>query len=386
MSSGALEVELIDELGALAGLRPEWDGLAVADALPLMAPDWVIAWLEHLAPADAVPRVVCVRERGALIGLAPFYVREGRRGRIDYRLPGIELAARLAPLAAPGREWEVAGAIAGALAGASPRPDLVALEGMPPESCWLAALRELWPGRVRPFARTYHVHGCPTVTLAGTYESWLSSRGASFRKNLRRRGRMLEAEGGALRLGTPETLEADVASLLELHAGRWRERGESSLLTPGERMPAMLIQAGRALTPSGRFRVWLAEVEGRPIWANLFLSAGGELLAVNSGWDEEYARLSPPLLGMARAIEDAYARGERRLDIGIGDDSFKLQFANGNAPVAWGILAVANRRLAATAARTAPMLASGAVRDAAKRTLTPEQIERLRGARRKLAR
>ncbi|HUB35236.1 MAG TPA: hypothetical protein VL972_00290, partial [Solirubrobacteraceae bacterium] len=191
MAATDLQTQIICDLPALHELREQWDALAIADGLPLMAPDWVIAWLEHLAPADAAPRVVCVRERGALIGIAPFYVREDRRwARVDYRLPGIELAARLAPLARRGREWEVAGALARALAGASPRPDLVALEGMPPESCWLAALREQWPGRVRPFARVYHVHGSPTVALQGTFQSWLDGRSASFRKNCRRRGRM----------------------------------------------------------------------------------------------------------------------------------------------------------------------------------------------------
>jgi CelD/BcsL family acetyltransferase involved in cellulose biosynthesis len=375
-----LAARLIEDLPALEELREEWDELAVLDALPLMAPDWVLPWLRRLAPAGAEPRVVVVYEGEELVGIAPFYVvHHGSRGRIDYRLPGIELGARLAPLAKPGREWEVAEAVAHTLAGATPRPDLVALESVPPDSLWLAALREQWPARIRPPIRVYHVHGSPTVTLsAGTFESWMASRSASFRKNCRRRGRMFEAEGGVMRLGSVQTLPADIETLMHLHTERWSERGESSLTARADRLPAMLEEAGRALTESGRFRIWVMEIEGRPIWANLFLAAGGELLAVNSGWDERWARMSPPLLGMLHAIEDAFQRGDRRLDLGIGDDPFKLQFADGNDPVAWGILLAPGARLPVTALGTAPMLLASALRDTAKRTLTPEQLDRLR--------
>src|SRR4029077_7831622 len=182
--------------------------------------------LRPLRPAAPEPRVVAVHERDELVGIAPFYVvRDGSRGRIDYRLPGIELGARLAPLARPGREWEVAEAIAHTLAAAAdPRPDLVALESVPPASCWLTALGDQWPSRIRPFVRIYHLHGSPTVSLnEGTFESWLAGRSASFRKNCRRRGRMLAAEGGTLRLGSLQTLPGDIETLLALHTERWSE-------------------------------------------------------------------------------------------------------------------------------------------------------------------
>lgn len=375
-----LAAQLIEDLPALDALRAEWDELAILNALPLMAPDWILPWLRRLAPTGAEPRVVVIHERDELVGIAPFYVVcDGARGRIDYRLPGIELGARLAPLARPGREWEVAEAVAHTLAAATPRPDLVALESLPPASTWLTALREAWPGRIRPFIRIYHLHGSPTVSLSeGTFESWLAGRSASFRKNCRRRGRMLAAASGTLRLGSVETLAADIETLMRLHTERWSQRGASSLTARADRLPGMLEEAGSALTPSGRFRIWIMEIEGQPIWANLFLAAGGELLAVNSGWDEQWAQMSPPLLGMLHAIEDAFQRGERRLDLGIGDDPFKLQFADGNDPVAWGILLAPTRRLPATGLRTAPMLLGSALRDTAKRTFKPEQLDRMR--------
>jgi CelD/BcsL family acetyltransferase involved in cellulose biosynthesis len=197
---------------------------------------------------------------------------------------------------------------------------------------------------------------------------------------------MLAEAHGAMRLGTPETLERDVETLLRLHADRWRARGGSSLVAQGERLRAMLLDAGARLAPSGRLRIWVLEIDGAPAWANLFLSAGGELLAVNSGWDERWRRLSPPSLGMLRAIEDAFERGERRLDLGVGDDPYKLEFADGNDPVGWGILVPPGWRMPLTALRVAPMLLASALRGRVKRTLTETQLERLRALRRRLHR
>ncbi len=379
-----IDSELIADLQALAALAPEWDALAVASGKPACAPAWLLAWFEHLAPETARARVVAVRDGNQLVGVAPFFVDTGRDGRVDYRLAGIELGVRIAPLAAPSREWEVAGAVANALAEATPRADLIALEGIPPASPWLTALRDQWPGRLRPLSSLYNVHGSPTVTLHGSFAEWLAGRSASFRKNQRRRTRVLDEEGGMMRLGTLDTLTDDIEALMHLHTQRWSGRGTSSLVAHGERLAKMLQAAGQDLTESGRFRIWIVEIEGQPVWANLFLAAGGELLAVNSGWDERWRKLSPATLGMVHAIEDAFERGERRLDLGVGDNPYKLEFADGNDPVGWGILIPPGRRMALTALRTSPMLANSAARRTAKRTLTPERLDTLRSLRRRL--
>jgi CelD/BcsL family acetyltransferase involved in cellulose biosynthesis len=375
---------LFDDLTALDELRADWDQLAVAYGLPLMAPGPVLAWWQHRAPGGAEPRVVVVRDHGELIGIAPFFVVTGRPGRIDYRLPGIDLGTRLAPLAAASREWEVAGAVAIALAEATPRPDLIALESVPPGSLWLTALRDQWPGRLRPLSSLYNVRGSPTVDLRGSFAEWLAGRSSSFRKNQRRRARMFAEAGGTMRLGTLETLTDDIAALMRLHTERWSGRGTSSLVAQSDRFKEMLQTAGRELTTSGRFRIWIMEIDGQPIWANLFLSAGGELLAVNSGWDERWRKLSPATLGMVHAIEDAFERGERRLDLGVGEDPYKLEFADGNDPVGWGVLIPSGRRMALTALRTSPMLVNSAARRTAKRTLTPQRLDTLRDMRRRL--
>ena len=383
MLSGA---ELVTAWQALEPLSSEWDALAVACDLPQMAPGVVLPWARHVAAADAQPRVVVVRDDDRLIGLAPFYVEpSARRARIDYRLPGIELCAGLAPLAVRGREWEVATAISAALAHATPQPDLIALEGVPADSVWVSALRARWPSAEPPLLRRYQLHGCPIVTLQeASFDAWLAGKSANFRGQMRRLRRKFAAAGGTTRLATGATLDDDVVTFARLHAARWERRGRSSLAQLGERLPAMLADVGRALLPSARFRLRMLELEGEPISAQLFLAAGSAVLYVNGGWDVRHAALKPSMLGLLDTVEETFATGERRIDLGVGEQPYKQRFADGTDRLCWSILMPPGPRRALTRVHTAPMLTRYALRSAVKRTLSASQVERLRALRARL--
>jgi CelD/BcsL family acetyltransferase involved in cellulose biosynthesis len=378
-----LVAQIVTTRDALEPLSAEWDVLAVACDRPQMAPGVVLPWWRHVAPDDAQPRLVTVREGDRLVGLAPFYVEpSARRARVDYRLPGIELFAGLAPLALPGRESEVAQEISATLARATPRPDVIALEGVPTATAWGDALRSRWPGRRRPALRRYQLHCSPIITLdEPSFDAWFGAKSTNFRGQMRRLRRKFAAAGGTSRVATEATLDDDVAAFARLHAERWEGRAKSSLVELGDRLPAMLSDVGRTLLPSGRFRLRMLELDGEAISAQLFLAAGGTVLYVNGGWDVRHAGLKPSMLGLLDTVEEAFAMGEQRLDLGVGDQDYKQRFADDDAPIGWCILMPPGRRRLLTRAHTAPMLTSYALRRAAKRALTDTQADWLRALR-----
>jgi len=377
-----LEAELVTAVERLDALASEWDALADACALPQMSPAWVLAWWRHVAPERAVPRTVVVRDGDALVGLAPFYAEPGAGGRVDYRLPGIEIAGRLAPLALADREWEVAEAVARTLAGATPRPDALRFEGTPLDAHWLTALRAEWPGALRPPLRLTQVEGNPLMSLEeGSFDAWLAGRSSNFRGQMRRLRRRFAEAGGVSRLATSATLGADTAALTRLHAMRWDGKGHSNLVDLSDRFTAFVVELGERLLASGRFALRILELDGEPICAQLFVAAGGTFLFVNGGWDERHASLRPSLVCLLDAVEDVFERGAQRFDLGLGVQSYKLRFADGNAPLTWAVLMVPGARLPITAARTAPALSRARLRDGARRLLSEERVEQLRGAR-----
>ncbi|MGA9285202.1 MAG: GNAT family N-acetyltransferase [Solirubrobacteraceae bacterium] len=370
--------ELITDLSTLEALIPEWDALAVSNKRPTCSPAWMLGWLRHLAPPGACARVVAVRDEQELIGLAPFFVQVGRRGRTDYRMMG-ESLPRTSPLARPGREWEVAQAIGATLAEAVPRPDVLALENGPVASPWPTALRDTWPGPVRPIARQYLVQESHTISLsAASFDAWLEGKSSNFRSQMRRMRRQFAASGGIARMSTTATLEADVEAFLRLHAGRWEGRGQSSIVARADGIRRQFLYAGRMHVEAHRFRLCMLEIEGEPISAQLFGESGGETLYFNGGWDERFAKLKPAMLGILYAVEDAFARGDERIDLAPGGQQYKLRFADGNDPVTWTILMPPGRRLPLTAARLTPMLVQEAARGLAKRSLSAQGTDRIR--------
>jgi len=381
-----LAAELVTARDALEPLSTAWDELAVVCDRPQMAPGFVLPWWRHIAPPDAQPRLVAVRDGEQLIGIAPFYVDpSARRARIDYRLPGIELCSGMAPLALRGREWDVAAAIGATLARATPQPSLIALEGLPTGTPWAAALRERWPGSRRPTLRQYHQHGCPLVTLhESSFDAWLAGKSSNFRGQMRRLRRGFAAAGGTTRLSAEDTLEKDVAAFARLHGERWEGRGQSDLVRLGAQLPAMLEDMGRALLPSGRFRLRMLELDGEAISAQLFLAAGDTVIYLNGGWDERHAKLKPSMLGLLDTVEETFATGERRINLGAGEQAYKQRFADSSEPVGWSVLIPPGRRRMLTLAHTAPMRMRYTVRTAAKRALTDEQADRLRALRTRL--
>ncbi len=140
------------------------------------------------------------------------------------------------------------------------------------------------------------------------------------------------------------------------------------------------------LKHDGRFHLRMLEVGGEPISAQLFLAAGGRLLYVNGGWDERFAKLKPSMLGILATIEDALERGEDLIDLGLGEQHYKLRFADGNDPVAWTILISKDIHLPRNMLQTAPLRTRARLRSLAASRLSDEQIRRLLRVRERLQR
>ena len=76
--SAVLHAEVIRQAEPFAALEAEWWELwrRVAAATPFQSPAWLIPWWRCFHPGELF--VVTVRAAGRLVGLAPFYVEDGR--------------------------------------------------------------------------------------------------------------------------------------------------------------------------------------------------------------------------------------------------------------------------------------------------------------------
>jgi CelD/BcsL family acetyltransferase involved in cellulose biosynthesis len=374
------DAQLIVDAAELEQLTEEWDALAVINAEPASAPAWMVPWWRHAAPRLAELRVIAVRARGELIGIVPLYVDLGQRATSrHYRLLASDFSPSVTPLAMPDRVWDVAEATGELLASSDLRPASIELGPLPAFSPWTSALRERWPGWMRPVVHRRDLLPAPTVNLhRGSFDEWMSARSSNFRSSSRRRRRRYVEEGGSYRFATPDTVTADIKSFVDLHTARWSGLGESRLVAIGERLPDLIGDVARELIERDRFRLMLLEIDGQPICAELAIAAGGECASINLGWEERFKHLSPPMLSMLQLIEDCVARGERRLHLGWGRVDYKRSFANGDDAVAWDVLLPPGSQLPRALVGAAPEIVGRRMRESTKRVLPARQADRLR--------
>jgi CelD/BcsL family acetyltransferase involved in cellulose biosynthesis len=371
----SLTAEIVEDVDALGPLTDAWDALADLCRAPCAAAAWMTAWAREVAP-QARLRVVAVRDGDEVVGIAPFALVRGPAGTRRLELLAAGTASGITPLAAPGREDEVARAVAAALAGTAPRADELALDGVPASSPWPALLARHWPGARPRLLRREQVLPEPLIALAEpSYDAWLAAKSSNFRQQVRRAGRKLEARGGRVRrTASPAELGPDLAAFVTLHRARWEERGGTGVLD--DRVEAMLRRAGPDLLAAGRLDLWCVDVDGRTVGAQLWLAAGGTVTMWLSGSDDSFADVRPTNLIMAAVVEDAYARGLRPVSLGPGGQDYKRRFADGETAAAWWTLPLPGPRIG---------LALGgqgarALRREAARRLSAERKARLRAA------
>jgi CelD/BcsL family acetyltransferase involved in cellulose biosynthesis len=371
------DAELIERPEDLDSLRSEWDELAVRAERPYCGPAWLLAWWRHLRPSGASLRTAIVRANGQLVAIAPFFAPPEQSGFVEYRLLGAATTSRIGPVAVPGEEARFAPSLARALAGSRPRLSTVRLEGIDAGSPWPALLAGSWPSRRGAWLHHDLVFSAPTLTLDGTsFENWFASKSRNFRSEMRRKRRKLEAEGGRLRITHTEQLGDDLRDLARLHYARWEDRGGSDNLSDaGERM---LREVADELFPQGRFRLLMADVEGRAIAAELLFEAGGGVVYWGGGFDSEWARFSPSGLLLLMAVEDAIARGDRHVDFGHGTLDYKRRFADGDQPLGWFTIFPRSGRYPLARARTLRRHTTWRVRAWAQRRLKPSTRTRLK--------
>ena len=371
----SLRARLITEIGELEALSEPWRALAHTCSCPAALPAWQIAWWRHLAPTGAALRAVAISEGEDLVRLAPFFVNPGRR--VGYRLLGAGMTRRMRPLARPVLEAEVARETAAKLAEAAPTPDLIAFEGVDDTPPWPGLIAKAWPGHFKPWRYVSSIHPGPVIdTTDGDFEAWLSSRSHNFRKQLRVARRRADAVGAQIVPATStKACEKALRDYRRLHLERWERRGGSSF---DEKAFAMINEAARVLVPANEMRILSLDTTQDTVAVLLSLAAGKDVLLFSYGFDEEFAQISPIHLTILAAIEDAYRRGDQRIDFGGGSERHKQSFANADLPVRWEGLVIRSRRYPLTRARLAPEQGRWLAHRLARRLLSPSRRARVK--------
>jgi CelD/BcsL family acetyltransferase involved in cellulose biosynthesis len=334
-SAGPVDLEILGTLPALDALRPDWERLEreVAGATVYQTWAWVATWYEHFGRGRRLC-VTAARDRdGRLVGIVPL----SRAGSIPVVGPrllhglgrGNDLTEYVDALVRPEHARTVARAVFDFWDRRRRAWDLWSLPAVPAES---AFLREL---RARASEARYTVvaeeHVRVALPLPRTPEAYYAGLGRNMKKHLRKFANRLEREERPVEVvvvSGPDGLDPALDALLDLH--RRRAAADLGRAHPDRFATAsatdFLRTVARRLAERGRLRLFLLEVGGRPVAAQLCFALERRLHASHSGYDPGWAWHAVMMFLFRRCIERAIVEGFEEFDLGLGHDQEKLRW------------------------------------------------------------
>ena len=288
-------------------LHEEWDALAAATGSAFATWSFHRTWWEHYGRGRTLEVSAARRADGSLAAILPLY-RWRERPQV-LRFVGEGVGDELGPITAPEERALAAEALREAVSGR-----LLLGERLPGQG-WDAAVGGSLVLR----------EGSPLVHLGeGSWDEFLARRSANFRQQLRRRERALVRDHDArFRLtSSPDELERDFSSLVDLHRRRWHDN--TSFLRH-ERFHRAF--AARALD-EGLLRLWHLEIEGTPVAAWLGYRVGRVESFYQAGRDPAWDPASVGLVLLAHSIRAALEDGLDEYRFLRGAEPYKYRFAD----------------------------------------------------------
>ncbi|HEX9941658.1 MAG TPA: GNAT family N-acetyltransferase [Thermoanaerobaculia bacterium] len=313
----SFEIEEVTDLAALEALRGEWSALCDRSprTTPFQRPEWLIPWWRAFPPGE--PWVLAVRRQGRLAALAPLllYRKDGIR---TVAFCGGGVSDYLDIVTDPETEEDSTAALLAHLAARRDRWQAGDFEPLPGES---PLLRVPLPEGLS--ARTEPRDVCPCLPLPERVEGLPEVAHARQLYKLRAYRRKAAALG-VLRLQTADegSWEEMLDTLIRLHGTRWHEMGQAGMLD-GDGFRIFHREVAAGFHARGSLALYVLRLDGSPIAASYGFRERETVYGYLQGFDPERAKLSPGVLMVGAAIEDAIHRGARCFDFLRGQETYK---------------------------------------------------------------
>jgi CelD/BcsL family acetyltransferase involved in cellulose biosynthesis len=311
----------VRDAGDLESLRAAWSMLAAAGDNIFSTWEWADCWWRHYGDGRSAQPLACFDADGRMAAILPLCVE--RRGPLRIaRLIGHGPADELGPVCAPADRAAALDLLPDARAVASEPWSVLLAERLAADLGWSPA----------PGSRALRHESSPMIDIAGLdWDGYLATRSTNFRGQVRRKERKLQREHGlSYRLSDAERLDDDLSVLFELHDQRWGEAGSGAFDAARQ---AFHRDFARVALERGWLRLWLAEIDGRPVAAWHGFRYGDAELYYQSGRDPEWERASVGLVLMAHTLRSAVEDGMSSYRLLRGGEAYKDRFATGDVGV-----------------------------------------------------
>ena len=320
MSVSPLGFSGVCDIESATRLVAEWNSLwnTCPQATVFQAPEWILGSWRHFSPHD--PRILVLARAGdALVAVVPL-----RYYGQTVRFEGLDVSDYCDFLTLP----ELRTAIVPRL--------LQFLSKLNVQSCEFERMEQ--PASILdialprgPFARVEEQDTCPFLPLAANCSAFEASVPLRFTKRVRQTQRVASRAFDVKlhRAASAERSHIHLERLFSLHASRWRQRGETGVLSDPQ-VRRFHHEVAPALLTRGR--LWLLELtfDDIPVASTLALPCHKRILYYLGGYAPEYARYSPGRLILAELVRLALNEGFREIDFLRGVERYKYDWGAHN--------------------------------------------------------
>src|SRR5262245_5116832 len=294
-------------------LREPWTALAREGDSVFATWEFSNTWWKHFGGGRELRLLTATGAEGDVVAIVPCYLWKRRPLRI-VRFLGNGAGDLLGPVCRPCHRRQIARAVRRLL----DRPpwdwDVFVGENLPANESWGSELR----------GRVLRIEGNPIVRLGEGFDEYLLGRSANFRQQVRARDRRLR-DGYVVRFRLsvdPDALDNDLDTLFLLHKQRF---GTQSALS--EAHTAFHREFAHIALQQGWLRLWLLELDGRPVAAFHGFRYGGIESFYQSGREPEFEHESLGMMMLTHAIREAAEDGVRTFALLRGHEPYKYRFA-----------------------------------------------------------
>lgn len=283
---------------------------------------WYLSWWQAIADEQDL-FLICVKDNGRLIGLAPLViVKKGRWRILKFMGTG---HADYCDFLYDRNRTEILDSMVQFLAQQKDQWDAAALDYIPEES--LSALN-LSKGCASSslFCRRYAQHHCPALVFDENREN---VQAVLNKKSLKRRSHHFEKKTGfqVRHLTDATSINPYLDQFFEQHIQRRKLAGSSSLFLD-EKNKTFYQKLVENMSSRGSIVFSAIESEGESIAFHFGFLFGERFIWYKPSFNPAYAKYSPGEVLIKELLTFALKQRCRELDFTIGDEAFKARFSN----------------------------------------------------------
>jgi len=323
-------VRRLDAVSGLDAIAEGWDELQANSRQRnvFLTWEWLSAWWRFGGHGSWLYLLAVEDNRGELVGLAPFMIRENKwLGVVPIREivflgTGPTCSDHLDFLSRAGLEENVAVSISDYLCNHQSDWDLIHLNDIPANSVTLKILRSCF-GRDHIWTEAMDTL-CPYFPITSSWDAFLQTLRGKFRKKLRYERRVFEYKlnGRFAVCRTQSEVAHAMARLSELNPVRWEQQGASSAFAD---RAFMLFHQEIATTffAKGWLELAYLQIAGNIAAVLYAFKYGNKIFYYNSAFDSQWAKYSLGSVLLGYCVEKAFKEDLEEFDFLRGPSSCK---------------------------------------------------------------